>query len=250
MNGFDARVIVITGGAAGIGAACAAALHEHGAVVHVLDRQTPAEPVAGVQAHRADVTDDASVAEAIEAIGAQHGRIDVLVNNAGVSRVGGIEDGDLADWTTLWDVNVLGYVRATRVALPWLRRSASPAIVNVSSCTAASGFRSRAAYSATKGAIEAMTRSVAADLIAEGIVVNAVQPGTVDTPFMAALAERSDDPAERLQDFADRQPTGRMVAPAEVAHAVAYLAHPHSRSTVGSTVVVDGGIAALHLTRA
>ncbi|MEU1984593.1 SDR family oxidoreductase [Nocardia sp. NPDC019395] len=244
------RIVVVTGGNAGIGRACAQAFSAAGALVTVLDRDKAIDLPDRVRAHRVDVTDDAAVDAAIEAIGAEHGRIDVLVNNAGVSGVGTIEDGTLDDWNRLWDINVLGYVRVTRAALPYLRRSSAAAIVNMSSCTAASGFRQRSAYSATKGAIEALTRSSAADLVAENITVNAVNPGTVDTPFMAELAARADDPAQRRRDYESRQPTGRMVAPAEVAAAVLYLADPVNRSSVGTVVTVDGGIASLHITQA
>ncbi|RLV57135.1 SDR family oxidoreductase [Aeromicrobium phragmitis] len=250
MSDHKNRVVLVTGGAAGIGHACATAFAEAEARVHVLDRAEPEQPVPGVRYHRADLRDQQSVDAAVEQIEAAEGRLDVLVNNAGVSFVGGVEDGSEDQWHALWDLNVLGYVRATRAALPLLRRSEAAAIVNMSSCTAASGFRERALYSATKGAIESMTRSMAADLVAEDICVNAVNPGTVDTPFMAELASRADDPEQRRREFDERQPTGRMVRPREVALAALYLAHPAMRSSIGTVVTVDGGIAALHLTRA
>ncbi|MFD1860264.1 SDR family oxidoreductase [Aeromicrobium camelliae] len=250
MIGHDGRVVLVTGGAAGIGHACAVTFAAAGARVHVLDRDDPREPVTDVTYHRADLRDQASVDAVVGRIEATDGHLDVLVNNAGVSFVGDIEDGSEEQWHALWDLNVLGYVRATRAALPLLRRSAAASIINMSSCTAASGFRQRALYSATKGAIESMTRSMAADLVAEDICVNAVNPGTVDTPFMAELAARADDPEQRRREFDERQPTGRMVRPDEVALAALYLAHPAMRSSIGTVVTVDGGIAALHLTRA
>jgi 2-keto-3-deoxy-L-fuconate dehydrogenase len=250
MNGFNGRVIVITGGAAGIGRACVDYFIEQGAIVGAVDIEHTEDLPNTAHALRADVTDQAGLDAAMREIGEQHGRIDVLVNNAGVSYVGDIETGELSEWNRLWDVNLLGYVRATRAALPYLRKSDTPAIVNMSSCTAESGLRQRALYSATKGAIEAMTRAMAADLISERITVNAVSPGTVDTPFMADLARRAEDPEQRRRDFESRQPTNRMVAPEEVALAVAYLGHPSNRSSVGTVVTVDGGMAALHLTRA
>lgn len=250
MTGFEQRVVLVTGGAAGIGHACVRSLVDAGAVVHALDRDAPVEAVAGAQYHRADLRDQAAVETVVEAIVATTGRLDVLVNNAGISFVGDVETGSEDEWHLLWDVNVLGYVRTLRAALPHLRRGDRPAVVNMTSCTAESGFRDRALYSATKGAVEAMTRSVAADLVSDGITVNAVSPGTVDTPFMTELAWRADDPAGRRRDFEERQPTGQMVDPAEVAHAVLYLTHPLNRSSVGTVVTVDGGIAALHLTRA
>jgi NAD(P)-dependent dehydrogenase (short-subunit alcohol dehydrogenase family) len=244
------RIVVLTGGSAGIGRACVEAFCAAGAVVASLDRNQATNLPAGAQGYQVDVTDDAAVTTVIDTIAAEHGQIDVLVNNAGVSGVGTIETGGLDEWNRLWDINVLGYVRTIRAALPHLRRSAAASIVNMSSCTATSGFRQRSAYSATKGAIEALTRSSAADLIAEGITVNAVNPGTVDTPFMAELASRADDPAQQRRLYEERQPTGRMVAPAEVAAAVLYLADPVNRSSVGTVVTIDGGIASLHITKA
>ncbi|APU16479.1 SDR family NAD(P)-dependent oxidoreductase [Actinoalloteichus fjordicus] len=249
MTDFAGRVAVVTGGNAGIGRAVAEVLRARGAVVHVLDRDVEG-PAEGVTAWRADVTDQSEVDAALAGIGDREGRVDVLVNNAGVSFVGTVEDGGLDEWQRLYDVNVLGYVRTIRAALPLLRRGSDAAIVNVSSCTAASGLRSRVAYSATKGAIQSMTRAMAADLVAERIRVNAVEPGTVDTPFMTALAEAAPDPAARRAQFEARQPTGRMVDPREVGEAVAYLASPWAHSTVGTVLTVDGGMAALHLTEA
>lgn len=242
------RVVVVTGGASGIGRACVEHFLELDATVASIDLRTAGD--SAVLECEADLTDQAQVDAALERIVAELGGVDVLVNNAGVSYVGGIEDGSEDDWFRLWNVNLMGYVRAIRAALPHLRRSAAPSVVNVSSTTATSGFRQRALYSATKGAIEAMTRSVAADLVAEGIPVNAVNPGTVDTPFMAELAAQAEDPVARRADFDARQPTGRMVSPREVALAVAYAAHPENRSMIGATLMVDGGIFPLHITRA
>jgi NAD(P)-dependent dehydrogenase (short-subunit alcohol dehydrogenase family) len=250
-TGFEGRVVVVTGGASGVGRACVELLMAEGALVASIDLAlTAPDLVRPTFELVGDVRDQASMDSAMADIARELGRIDVLVNNAGVSFVGGVEDGDEDEWRRVFDVNLLGYVRATRAALPHLRRSEAPSIVNVSSTTATSGFRRRSLYSATKGAIEAMTRSMAADLVAEGITVNAVNPGTVDTPFMTELAARTEDPAATRAAFDARQPTGRMVHPREVGRAVAYCAHPDNRSLVGSTIVVDGGILGLHITEA
>lgn len=247
---FAGRRVLVTGGASGVGEACVSHFLGLGARVASID----IKPCTGADTDYlhlvADLRDNSAVSIAVARVAEQFGGLDVLVNNAGVSFVGTIEDGSENDWNRLWDINVMGYVRSTRAALPLLRQSDSAAIVNVSSLTATSGIRQRAAYTATKGAIESMTRAVAADLVGEGITVNAVNPGTVDTPFMAELAARAEDPIQRRADFDSRQPIGRMVTPAEVAHAVAYFAHPLSRSTTGSTLMVDGGIFNLHMTRA
>jgi len=245
-NSFQDCVAVVTGGGAGIGRAVVEALLAAGARVAALDRDAGDVP-AGAEALQADVANDADMQRVIGRFGEACGRIDVLVNNAGISFPATVEDGALEDWHRVFDINVLGYVRATRAALPWLRRSRQAAIVNISSCTATTGLRRRVLYAATKGAIEAMTRAMQADLLHEGIRVNAVSPGTVDTPFIARLVAEARDPAAQRQVYNERQPTGFMVAPQEVAQAVLYVAHPQARSTVGTVLSVDGGMASLRL---
>ncbi|MDH6147512.1 MULTISPECIES: SDR family NAD(P)-dependent oxidoreductase [Paraburkholderia] len=241
-------VAVVTGGAAGIGQAVVAALVERGARVASIDLGTDGVPP-GAAALVADVRDQAALDRAIGEFGNQHERIDILVNNAGVSFVGTIEDGSEDDWRRLYDINVMGMMRATRAALPFLRQSGAASIVNMSSCTAVNGIAQRALYSATKGAVHSMTLAMAADLIKEGIRVNAVAPGTVDTPFMVELAARAADPEAKRAEFEARQPTGKMVSPQEVAEAVAYVASPAARSTVGAIINLDGGMGPLRVMR-
>jgi NAD(P)-dependent dehydrogenase (short-subunit alcohol dehydrogenase family) len=245
-SAFADCVAVVTGGGAGIGRAVTEALLAAGARVAVLDRDVGSVP-AGALALQADVAHDDDVHSAIRSFGADAGRIDLLVNNAGISYPATVEDGPLDDWHRIFDINVLGYVRATRAALPFLRQSRHAAIVNMSSCTAGTGLRRRVLYAATKGAIEAMTRAMQADLLHEGIRVNCVAPGTVDTPFIARLIDEAPDPRAQRQVYNDRQPTGFMVSAEEVARAVLYLAHPMARSTVGTVLTVDGGMASLRL---
>ncbi|MGO4395778.1 SDR family NAD(P)-dependent oxidoreductase [Variovorax sp. M-6] len=247
-DSFQGRIAVVTGGAAGIGQAVVQVLHDLGCVVASIDLGVDGVP-AGATALVADVRDQAALDKAIGAFGEAHGRIDILVNNAGVSFVGTIEDGSDADWHRIFDINVVGMMRATRAALPWLRKSADAAIVNMSSCTAVNGLPQRALYSATKGAVQSMTMAMAADLVTEGIRVNCVSPGTVDTPFMAELAARAPDPAAKRAQFEARQPTGRMVSPQEVGEAVAYLARAGAHSSVGSVINLDGGMTALRMPR-
>lgn len=245
-DSFQGLVAVVTGGAAGIGRAVTEALLARGVQVAVLDRDVSGAPAEAL-ALQADVTSDADVSSAIASFGEAHGRIDILVNNAGVSYPATVEDGPLQDWQRIFDINVLGYVRATRAALPYLRRSASASIVNMSSCTAGTGLRRRVLYSATKGAIESMTRAMAADLLVEGIRVNCVSPGTVDTPLIGRLIKEAPDPEAQRKVYNERQPTGYMVSAEEVARAVLYLADPQARSAVGSVLTVDGGMASLRL---
>jgi len=243
---FEGLVAVITGGASGIGAAVAARLKSDGARVVVLDVNLP-EHEGSEFAVQADITDDESVRTAVAAVVAEYGRIDILVNNAGVGAQGTVEDNDDTEWTRVMDVNVLGIVRVSRAALPYLRRSSCAAIVNICSVAATAGLPHRALYSASKGAVLALTRAMAADHLREGIRVNCVNPGTADTPWIGRLLDRADDPQHEREELKSRQPHGRLVSSEEVAAAVAYLAGPQSGSTVGAAIAVDGGMQELRL---
>jgi NAD(P)-dependent dehydrogenase (short-subunit alcohol dehydrogenase family) len=243
---FDGLVAAVTGGASGIGAAIAQRLMADGARVAVLDRDV-SNPPAGALAVQADVTDDASVRAAVDRVLQEWGRLDVLVNNAGIGSQGTVADNPDDEWHRVLDVNLLGMVRATRAALPALRRSPSAAIVNTGSIAATAGIPQRAVYSASKGAVHALTRAMAADHLAEGIRVCAVAPGTADTPWVGRLLDRADDPAAERAALEARQPHGRLVSAEEVAGAVAYLAGPRATSTTGIVLAVDGGMQELRL---
>ena len=243
---FDGLVAVVTGGASGIGAAVVRELVAQGARVAVLDLD-PAGAEPGTLAVRTDVADDASVRAAVDQVLAELGRLDVLVNNAGIGAQGTVADNDDGEWLRVLDVNVLGIVRTSRAALPALRRSPAAAIVNTGSIAATAGLPQRALYSASKGAVLALTRAMAADHLAEGIRVNCVNPGTADTPWIGRLLASADDPQSERAALEARQPHGRLVSAGEVATAVAYLASPRSGSTTGTTIAVDGGMQDLRL---
>ena len=236
---------LVTGGASGIGLATALLMREHGATVAVLDL-APAGP-AGFVYERADVTDDGAVRSAVERAIDQLDGLDVLVNNAGIGAQGRVEDNDDEEWRHVFDVNVFGIVRVVRAALPALRRSRSAAIVNTSSIAATAGLPERALYSATKGAVLSLTLAMAADLIADGVRVNAVNPGTADTPWIGRLLAKAADPVAERAALEARQPHGRLVSAEEVAAAIVFLASPASGSTTGTALAVDGGMAGLRL---
>ncbi|WP_030871626.1 SDR family NAD(P)-dependent oxidoreductase [Streptomyces sp. NRRL S-37] len=244
MSDFEGLTALVTGGASGIGRATAELLAERGARVAVLDLDpsTVGEPLTG---HRADVTDDASVRAAVAAAVDGLGGLDVLVNNAGIGAQGTVEANSDEEWHHVFDVNVLGMVRTARACLPHLRASAHAAIVNTCSIAATAGLPQRALYSATKGAVYSLTLAMAADHVREGIRVNCVNPGTVDTPWIGRLLDAADDPAAERAALEARQPTGRLVSAAEVAGAVAYLASPLSGATTGTALAVDGGMQGL-----
>jgi 2-keto-3-deoxy-L-fuconate dehydrogenase len=241
---------LVTGGASGIGLATARLLVEGGAAVAVLDRaRTPELGVlpAGVTYFCADIANDTEVRTAVSSAIGQLGGLDVLINNAGIGAQGGIDANDDEEWRRVLDVNVVGLVRVTRAALPALRRSSHAAIVNTSSIAATAGLPNRALYSASKGAVLSLTLAMAADLLAEGIRVTAVTPGTADTPWVGRLLEASGDPVAERAALEARQPHGRLVSAEEVAHAIAYLAAPTSGSTTGTVLAVDVGMAGLRL---
>ncbi|MGW3206350.1 SDR family NAD(P)-dependent oxidoreductase [Streptomyces sp. NPDC001135] len=246
MSDFEGLKALVTGGASGIGRATAELLAARGARVAVLDRDTTGVDKPFV-AHRADVTDDASVRAAVERAAEDLGGLDILVNNAGIGAQGTVEDNDDAEWQRVFDVNVLGMVRTARAALPHLRRSSHAAIVNTCSVAATAGLPRRALYSATKGAVYSLTLAMAADHVREGIRVNCVNPGTVDTPWIGRLLDAAPDPAAERAALSARQPTGRLVSAAEVAGAIAYLAGPRSGATTGTALAVDGGMQGLRL---
>jgi NAD(P)-dependent dehydrogenase (short-subunit alcohol dehydrogenase family) len=245
---FAGLVAVVTGGGSGIGRATVLELVARGARVASLDLR-PAEPTEGVTELGTDVGDDASVRAAVTACVEALGGIDVVVNNAGVGARGTVEDTPEEDWDRVWQVNVLGAVRVSRAALPHLRRSEHPAIVNTASVAGWTGLQQRAAYSASKGAVQALTLAMAADHVAEGIRVNCVNPGTADTPWVQRLLAAAADPEAEREVLERRQPMGRLVSAQEVAHAVCYLASPLAGSTTGTQLGVDGGSHGLLLTR-
>ncbi|MFB9906102.1 SDR family NAD(P)-dependent oxidoreductase [Allokutzneria oryzae] len=241
MRDFEGLVAAVTGGASGIGAATAEELEERGARVARLDINP------GQDGIRCDVTDDESVRAAVTETVERFGRLDVLINNAGIGAQGDVGANDDAEWHRVLDVNVVGIARVSRAALPHLRRSPSAAIVNTCSIAAWAGLPQRALYSASKGAVYALTLAMAADHVREGIRVNCVAPGTVDTPWVGRLLDAAEDPAAERAALQARQPTGRLVSAEEVAQAITYLASPLSGASVGTVLAVDGGMHGLRL---
>jgi NAD(P)-dependent dehydrogenase (short-subunit alcohol dehydrogenase family) len=246
MNDFEGLVALVTGGGSGIGAATAAILRERGARVAILDIAVGRTPECDLPL-TCDITDAAAVDRSVAAAADQLGGLDVVVNNAGIGAVGDIAANDDTEWARVLDINVTGIARVTRAALPYLRRSTHPAIVNTCSAVAFVGVRQRALYSASKGAVLALTLAMAADHAAEGIRVNAVAPGTTDTPWVSRLLDSAADPQEAAEALRARQPLGRLVAAEEVALAIASLATPTATSTTGSVTHVDGGMVSLRL---
>jgi NAD(P)-dependent dehydrogenase (short-subunit alcohol dehydrogenase family) len=221
-----------------------------GAQVAVLDRE-PADTGRGLVSVIADVTDDEAVRRVVDEVAAAFGGLHILVNNAGVAATGTVADNPEAEWHRVLDINVVGMARTSRAALPYLRRAAvargQAAIVNTCSIAGLAGLPQRALYSASKGAVYALTLAMAADHIRENIRVNCVTPGTTDTPWVGRLLGAAPDPAAERAALEARQPMGRLVSAEEVAAAIVYLASPLAGATTGTALAVDGGMAGLRL---
>ncbi len=247
MNDFDGLVAVVTGGASGIGAATAAQLRDRGARVAVLDRAYTTVNRAALLEVPCDVADATSARAAVDVVADSLGSIDILINNAGIGATGDVTQNDDDEWLRVLSVNVIGIARLTRAALPLLLTSGHAAIVNTCSVLADVGVPQRALYSASKGAVRSLTLAMAADFVKQGIRVNAVTPGTADTPWVQRLLEQAPDAQAAASALRSRQPMGRLVTAAEVAHAIVYLASPLCGSTTGTILGVDGGMGGLRL---
>jgi NAD(P)-dependent dehydrogenase (short-subunit alcohol dehydrogenase family) len=251
VNRFQDKVAVVTGGAHGIGRATALRLASEGARVAVLDvRDDEGEHVAlecgdaGGAGHyyHCDVTDPDVVATVIQLIAADLGPIDVLHANAGRLRAGTVLETDLDEWSRILTVNVTGMYLVIRAAIPVMRHG-DGAIVTTGSISGLFGEPALAAYTASKAAVVNMTRSLAIDLATDGIRVNCVCPGWVDTGFNDPQFEHDQMTADDITALIDRTvPMRRQGEPAEIAAAVAFLASSDASYITGQTLVVDGGL--------
>jgi NAD(P)-dependent dehydrogenase (short-subunit alcohol dehydrogenase family) len=243
---FTGLVAVVTGAGSGIGLAVSKYFHENGAKVFGLDlAEGSMTPYA--QFITCDIGDSVSVGAAFAELSKSTQVIDILANNAGIGATGTVEDATEEEWQRVLNINVVGTSRVSAAAMPLLRKSKSPAIVNTCSIAAIAGIPKRAVYSASKGAIMSLTLAMAADHVKEGIRVNCVNPGTADTPWVGRLLSQATDPAFERAALEGRQPMGRLVSADEVASAIAYLASPRQASTTGTILAVDGGLQGLRL---
>ena len=243
---FKGLIAVVTGAGSGIGLAVAQHFHDNGAKVYGLDLlEGSMSPYAHFIA--CDIGDPTSVSSAFGELAKQTQVVDILANNAGVGAIGSVEEATEEEWHKVLNINVVGTSRISASAMPFLRKSKSPAIVNTCSIAATAGLPGRAIYSASKGAIMSLTLAMAADHIAEGIRINCVNPGTTDTPWVERLLLRAQDPEKERDALEARQPMGRLVSAQEVARAIAYLASPRQASTTGTILAVDGGMQGLRI---
>lgn len=229
------RVVVVTGAAGGIGAAIVAAFSALGDTTVGLDL-----------ADGFDVTDPLQCEAAVARIIDEHGRIDVLCNNAGISAIGDVVQSTPDDWQRVFAVNVFGIANLSRAVIPHMRASGGGAIVNTCSIVASVGLVQRAVYGASKGAVLGLTRAMAADEVQHGIRVNCVSPGTVESPWVQRLVANTADPTAAHDALRRRQPLGDLVSCEAVADSVVYLAAP-TTFTTGTELMLDGGISGVRI---
>jgi len=244
------KVTVVTGSASGIGFETAQLFASEGAMVVVADQNEQAASTVAEQLRKAggkaeaafvDVADEASVKALLDGVAERHGQIDVLVNNAGYGIKGSVVTTTLEDWDALFSVNVRGVFLGCKHVIPIFEKQGGGIIVNTSSGGAIVAIADRAAYTASKGAVAALTRAMAVDHADANIRVNCVAPGTIETPYFKEIFAQSDDAAALRKGLEDRQVLGRLGTPLEIAKAILFLSCDDSTFCTGSTMVVDGG---------
>lgn len=241
---LQGKTILITAAGAGIGRASALACAGEGA--RVLGADIDAAALEALRREQPAITPlvlDVTDAGAVAALAAAHPQVDVLFNCAGYVHAGGILDCDEDAWRRSFAINVDGMYRLCRALLPGMVARRSGSIVNMSSVASSiKGVANRFAYGTTKAAVIGLTKAIAADHVRDGIRCNAICPGTVRTPSLAArVAALGGDEAAVWQSFADRQPIGRLGRPEEIAALLVYLASDESSFTTGQVHVIDGG---------
>ncbi len=244
------RIAAITGAASGIGRAIASEYRRAGATVHLIDLDAVAvtatahEIGGAAHPHTCDVSDAAAVASVFAVIDP----VDILVNNAGVSHIGNVEATAPEDFERLFRVNVQGVYLCTRAVIAGMAARGRGVIINMASVAGAAGLADRFAYSMTKGAVRAMTMSIARDYVQAGVRCNSISPGRVHTPFVDNYLAKHYPGRERemFDKLSATQPVGRMGQPAEIASLARFLASDEAAFITGSDYPIDGGFLNLH----
>jgi len=247
---LSGKTALITGAGAGIGRAAALLFAKEGAVVGVNSRSAGGQAVAeeilasgGCAAFfQGDVSREEDARRVVGGMLAAFERLDILVNNAGIVLPGRADNTEAEDWDRTMAVNARGVFLMSKYAVPAMKRTGAGVIVNIASVAALKGLKDRAAYSASKGAVVALTRQMAAEYMADGVRVNCVCPGTVDTPSLEGRIQAFADPAQARRDFESRQPLGRLGLPGEIAEAILLAASPAAGFMTGAVIVIDGGM--------
>jgi NAD(P)-dependent dehydrogenase (short-subunit alcohol dehydrogenase family) len=245
------KVCIVTGGGSGIGRASALLFGVEGGLVVAADldessvRETAKAAGGDAVAYRVDVADEEETLALVAWVVERFGRVDVLFNNAGISGVGNVEETTLELWEQVMRVNVRGVFLMSRAVAPIMIRQRSGSIINMSSAIAQTGLARRVSYAASKGAVLSLTKSMQVDLAPHGVRVNALQPGTIMTPFVERyLRESYADVEEGRRSIRSRQLTEDLGTADDVAQAALFLASDESRFVLGSGLVIDGGLTA------
>ncbi len=233
MNRLESKIAIVTGGSRGIGLATARRLAAEGALVTVWDLKPC--PEAGIESAAVDVADPEAVSRARDGLLQRRGRIDILINNAGIIRDSFAEALSLKDWEAVLRINLTGTFIPCQAVIPSMRQRKRGRIINTASISAF-GNRGQANYSASKAGVIGLTRTLALELARDGITVNCVAPGTIDTAMMAQV------PQKVLDKFLARIPLGRLGRPEEVAAVHAFLASDDASFITGQTIICDGGL--------
>jgi NAD(P)-dependent dehydrogenase (short-subunit alcohol dehydrogenase family) len=246
---FDEKVIVVTGGSLGIGKAAARAFAERGGRVVMASRdaaageRAAAEIGAGSLHIRADISQEAEVEALLGEALRRFGRLDVLVNNAGIYVQGDVSATTLADWDRIMAVNLTGPFLCTKHSVAALSKTRG-VVVNVASEAGLVGIAGQVAYNTSKAGVIALTRSCAVDLAPRGIRVNCVCPGTTATPLVEAAVQRAEDPVRARRRLEETRPLNRLGTPEEIAAAILYLASAEAGYASGAVLSIDGGYTA------
>ena len=244
MPALEGKTAFVTGGAGGIGSAICARFAREGAEVVAADLAAPDTLSEGVTYQAFDVTDEAMVAGVFEALAARWDKLDVLVNAAAIEIEKTIEETSLKEWNRIFAINVTGTFLTAKHALPLLRRSAGASVINFGSYDGYIADPGLAAYCATKGAVHALTRAMACDYGPEGIRVNAICPGYVDTPMLQSFFQDAGDIESLQQAVRDVHPLRTYGTPDDIANLVNWLASDEARYASGQLWVIDGGLTA------
>ena len=250
MFSLSGKAALVTGAGSGIGAAIAEALAAAGARVFSSDKDlTTAEQTAArivdngghAEAIQLDVADPGACTAAVDAVTGECGAVDILVNNAGIGHVGTMMTTTAEDLDRLYAVNVRGVFNVTRAFLPGMLARRRGSVVNMASIAGTVGIRDRLAYCTTKFAVVGLTRSMALDHASDGVRVNCICPGRVETPFVSARLREYPDPERAYREMSGSQAVGRMGRPEEIAAAALYLASDEASFVTGSALMIDGG---------
>lgn len=251
------KVAVVTGGSKGIGESISLVLAKQGALVHILDidenqgilvENTIKESLGKAVFHKCDISNQDNVLSVFKDIYSSSGSIDILVNNAGIAHIGNVENTTESDLDKIYNINVKGVYNCLYAGIPFMKKSGGGAIVNMASVASVIALADRFAYTMSKGAVYAITNSIAKDYINDNIRCNSVGPGRVHTPFVDNYLKNNypGQESEMFDKLSKTQPIGRMGKPEEIANLVLYLCSDEAGFVTGSFYPIDGGFLTLN----